>query len=358
MALTLVLSALVLLLVIGWVVSGIRVVHAHHRGVLERFGRYRKVIGPGPHLTLRLVHTIQIVDERETVQDVPVDVLTGDDIPVALDLAVLWECSDPRRFVYDVGDFGVAISRLLEHHVRGLVRQLTVDELLSGDSRLTDELTHSLDEVALTWGARVTRVELCQVVLPEEVSVAMTELATAQRHRLAVLVEEESALEIEAVRAEGEHQARLAPIRGPPGAPPHGGRAQGRGHPHPRRRRALPRAVPGPGPGRRHPHREQRRAAAGPAPGDREPAGVRGAVPLLTRPCRQDGVKRRGRRSGPQMPNVSGFHVMSPSRARSGIAPGQDGQGFLELGPGQRRTEAVVDAAPEGQLRRGRVPAS
>jgi len=209
MALTLVLSALVLLLVIGWVASGIRVVHAHHRGVLERFGRYRKVIGPGPHLTLRLVHTIHIVDERETVQDVPVDVLTGDDIPVALDLAVLWECSDPRRFVYDVGDFGVAVSRLLEHHVRGLVRQLTVDELLSGDSRLTDELTHSLDEVALTWGARVTRVELCQVVLPEEVSVAMTELAAAQRHRLAVLVEEESALEIEAVRAEGEHQARL-----------------------------------------------------------------------------------------------------------------------------------------------------
>ncbi len=93
MALALVLIALALLL-IGWVISGIRVVHAHHRGVLERFGRYRKVVGPGPHLTLRLVHTLQTVDERETVHDVPVDVLTGDDIPVALDLAVLWECSD------------------------------------------------------------------------------------------------------------------------------------------------------------------------------------------------------------------------------------------------------------------------
>ena len=209
MALALVLIALVLLLVLGWVVSGIRVVHAHHRGVLERFGRYRKVIGPGPHLTLRFVHTLHLVDERETVQDVPVDVLTGDDIPVALDLAVLWECSDARRFVYDVGDFGLAVSRLLEHHVRGLVRQMTVDELLSGDNRLTDELTPSLDEVALTWGARVTRIELCRIVLPEEVSEAMTELAAAQRHRLAVLLEEEAVLQVEAVRAEGEHQARL-----------------------------------------------------------------------------------------------------------------------------------------------------
>ena len=208
MALELVLIALALLLIV-WVVSGIRIVHAHHRGVLERFGRYRKVIGPGPHLTLRLVHTLQTVDERERVHDVPVDVLTREDIPVSLDLAVLWECSDARRFVYDVGDFGVAISRLLEHHVRGLVRQMSVDELLSGDNRLTDELTQSLDEVALTWGARVTRIELCQVVLPEEISEAMAELAAAQRRRLAVLVEEQAALEIEAVRAEGVHHARL-----------------------------------------------------------------------------------------------------------------------------------------------------
>ena len=263
MALALVLIALALLL-IGWLISGIRVVHAHHRGVLERFGRYRKVIGPGPHLTLRLVHTLQTVDERETVHDVPVDVLTGDDIPVALDLAVLWECSDARRFVYDVGDFGVAVSRLLEHHVRGLVRQMSVDELLSGDNRLTDELTQSLDEVALTWGARITRIELCQVVLPEEVSEAMTELAAAQRHRLAVLIEEQASAGGRGRAGRGRAPGPVAAGRGPPGAPAHGGRAQGRGHPHPRRRRALPGAVPGPRPGRRHPHREQRRAAARP----------------------------------------------------------------------------------------------
>jgi len=208
MALALVLIALALLL-IGWVVAGIRVVHAHHRAVLERFGRYRKVIGPGPHLTLRLVHTLHTVDERETVQDVAVDVLTRDDIPVALDLALLWECSDARRFVYDVDDFGMAVSRLLEHHVRGLVRQMTVDELLSDGTRLSQELTRSLDEVALTWGAKITRIELCRITLPEEVNEAMTELAAAQRHRIAALVEEEAALELEAVRAEGEHQARL-----------------------------------------------------------------------------------------------------------------------------------------------------
>ncbi len=280
MALALVLIALVLLLVLGWVASGIRVVHAHHRGVLERFGRYRKVIGPGPHLTLRFIHTLHLVDERETVQDVPVDVLTGDDIPVALDLAVLWECSDARRFVYDVGDFGLAVSRLLEHHVRGLVRQMTVDELLSGDDRLTDELTPSLDEVALTWGARVTRVELCRIVLPEEVSEAMTELAAAQRHRLAVLLEEEAVLQVEAVRGRGRAPGPAAAGRGPPGAAADGGRAQGRDHPRAGRRRALPRAGRGPRPGRRHPDREQRRTAARSAAREQPARRPAGAVPL------------------------------------------------------------------------------
>jgi regulator of protease activity HflC (stomatin/prohibitin superfamily) len=208
MALTLVLTALGLLL-IAWVISGIRVVHAHHRAVLERLGRFRKVIGPGPHLTMRLVHTLHTVDERETVQDVAVDVLTRDDIPVALDLAVSWDCSDARRFVYDVDDFGMAVSRLLEHHVRGLVRQMTVDELLSDGTRLTQELTRSIDEVAVTWGGKIMRIDLCRITLPSEVSDAMAELAAAQRHRIAALVEEEATLELEAVRAEGEHQARL-----------------------------------------------------------------------------------------------------------------------------------------------------
>jgi regulator of protease activity HflC (stomatin/prohibitin superfamily) len=209
MALALVLIALVALVLLGWVASGIRVVHPQHRGVLERFGKYRKVLGPGPHLTLRFVHTLQLVDERETVQDVAVDVLTADDVPIALDLAVMSECNDPRRFVYDVNDFALAVARLLEHHARALVRELSATQLLSGDSRLTDELARSVDEVALTWGARVNRVELCRVVLPEEISEAMAELAAAERHRLAVLVEEEAALQVEAVRAEGEHQARL-----------------------------------------------------------------------------------------------------------------------------------------------------
>jgi len=209
MALALVLIALVALVLLGWVASGIRVVHPQHRGVLERFGKYRKVLGPGPHLTLRFVHTLQLVDERETVQDVAVDVLTADDVPIALDLAVMSECNDPRRFVYDVNDFGLAVARLLEHHARALVRELSATQLLSGDSRLTDELARSVDEVALTWGARVNRVELCRVVLPEEISEAMAELAAAERHRLAVLIEEEAALQVEAVRAEGEHQARL-----------------------------------------------------------------------------------------------------------------------------------------------------
>jgi regulator of protease activity HflC (stomatin/prohibitin superfamily) len=212
MALALVLIALALLLVllvIVWVVSGIRVVHAHHRGVIERFGRYRKVVGPGPHVTLRFVHTMHVVDEREKVHDVATDALTADDVPVGLDLSVQWACRDARRFVYDVSDFDVAVSRLLEHHVRGLVRDLTVEELLSGGSRLSEELTRSLDEVAHTWGAGIDRIELCRVALPPEVSDAMAERAAAERHRAVVLLDEETNVQVEAVRAEGEHQARL-----------------------------------------------------------------------------------------------------------------------------------------------------
>ena len=74
---------------------------------------------------------------------------------------MLWECSDARRFVYDVGDFGVAVLPAAGMMSAALVRQMSVDDLLSGDNRLTDELTQSLDEVALTWGARIMPASSC-----------------------------------------------------------------------------------------------------------------------------------------------------------------------------------------------------
>ncbi len=212
MALTLIaLVAVIVLLVVvvAWLASGIRVVHADHRAVIERFGRYRRTVDPGLHLTLRFVHTVHQIDLRELVVDVSTDLLTADDVTVGVDLAVFAACIDPRRFVYDVADFPLAVTRLTETHLRSLARELTLDDLLNDAGRATTELARSLDEVTRTWGAQINRVEMARIDLPAEVAEAMKERAAAERYREALLSEELAVVEAAAIKAEGELQARL-----------------------------------------------------------------------------------------------------------------------------------------------------
>ena len=210
MALALMLgAALALAAVLAWLASGLRVVRAEHRAVIERFGRYRRTAEPGVTLTLRFLDLVQVVDLREIVQDVTVDALTADDVPITFEIAVFHACNDARRYVYDITDFPVALARLVETHLRGLVREQTLEALLAGIDRVGEVLLRSVSEVAETWGASATRLDLLRIELPRELNDAMAMKAAAEQRTEARLAEERAAILAEALRSEAEHQARL-----------------------------------------------------------------------------------------------------------------------------------------------------
>ena len=160
----------------------------------------------------------------------------------------------------------------------------------------------------------------------------------------------------DALRTEARAPGPPAPRRAPPDPPAHGGRARGRGVAHgwptPSGTTSRPWPGPRPTPSASSARRSRRPPSARPRARRSRPSPRRCRSARPERARYGSGVKRRGRCCGPQMPKVSGFHVTSPSTARSRQAPGQDGQRLLQLGPGQGGAEAVVDAAAEGQLRR------
>ena len=199
----------ILVVVVAWLASGICIVHPDHRAVIERFGRYRKTVGPGLHLTLRFVHTVHQVDLREMILDVPAELLTADDVTLELELAVFAACADPRRFVYDVADFPLAVTRLAEAHLRRLARERTLDDLLNDTRPAMTALARSLDEVTRTWGAQTNRVEVARIDLPAEIAAAMKQRAAVERRRKALLSKEQATVEAAAAKAEGDLQARL-----------------------------------------------------------------------------------------------------------------------------------------------------
>jgi regulator of protease activity HflC (stomatin/prohibitin superfamily) len=185
------------------------VVRPYERAVLERFGRYRKTSGPGLQMTLPLVHKLVRVDSREQLVDVGAYCVTQDNVAVGLDLAVSYRCVDPRRYVYDVADPGLAVSRSAETNLRKLVGLLTLEDLVDRISPLCSELTLGVNELVEPWGVAVTRVELPRIDLPPDLVDAMQQMATSERTRVALVTQAENDAQVAVAQADAASRARL-----------------------------------------------------------------------------------------------------------------------------------------------------
>ena len=71
------------------VIPGIRVVNQYERGVVQRLGRFRRIMEPGLHVIIPYIDTMRTVDVRTTPMDVPKqEVITKDNVTVNVDAVV------------------------------------------------------------------------------------------------------------------------------------------------------------------------------------------------------------------------------------------------------------------------------
>jgi len=194
-----------------WLASGIRIVRPGQRALVERFGKCRRTLDPGMRFALRFVERVRRVDVRERLEDVAIETLNRDKLPIHLDVAVSYRCVEPRAFVYDVADPALAVNRSTEAEIRNLVAKLTLDQLIGADEIVSSELHRVLGDVVQGWGVALTRVEVARIEPPEDLTEAMIATATAERDRLAFAVSRER--ELQAAMAQAEVEERREDVR-------------------------------------------------------------------------------------------------------------------------------------------------
>jgi regulator of protease activity HflC (stomatin/prohibitin superfamily) len=208
-ALVIVGIALFVLLVV-WLVSGVRLVRPYERGVVERVGKYRGTVNPGLRITIPLIDTVRMVDMREQVLEVPAqEVITKDNVTATVDAAVFYAPTDPEKLVYNVANFTMALGKLTQTNLRNIVGDLQLDEALTGREVIGDGLRLSLDEATDEWGVRVKRVEVQRIDPPAEILTAMHEQTRSERSRKALVTIADGERQAAIARAEGERQARI-----------------------------------------------------------------------------------------------------------------------------------------------------
>jgi len=183
--------------IILFLLSGIRIVKEYERGVIFRLGRLVGARGPGLFYVIPILEGMVIVDLRTVTYDVPAqEVITTDNVTVRVNAVVYYRVLDPEKAVVEVVDYRFATAQIAQTTLRSVIGQAMLDELLAEREKINIRLQQIIDEATNPWGIKVSAVEVKDVELPKEMQRAMAMQAEAERERRAKVI-----------RADGELQA-------------------------------------------------------------------------------------------------------------------------------------------------------
>jgi regulator of protease activity HflC (stomatin/prohibitin superfamily) len=185
----------VLALVFLWM--AVNIVNEYQRVVVFRLGRLVAARGPGLVLIIPVIERAVRMDLRVVTLDVPPqDVITRDNVSVKVNAVVYFRVIDPNKALVNVENFLFATSQLSQTTLRSVCGQAELDELLAERDRINEKIQTILDTDTDPWGIKVTKVEVKQIDLPQEMQRAIAKQAEAERERRAKVI-----------NAEGEAQA-------------------------------------------------------------------------------------------------------------------------------------------------------
>ncbi|MFI6506144.1 SPFH domain-containing protein [Streptosporangium sp. NPDC050855] len=185
-------------------------------GVVERFGRYHRTLGPGPSLVVPFIDRIRdVVDLREqAVSFPPRPVVTRDHLVVSVDVAVYFRVADARAATYEIANFLLAVEQLTVTALRDAIGSRDLEEALASSGEIGVELCATLGRAAEAWGVRIGRAEIKAIDPPVSVRESMERHACAERDRRAAVLAAEGRREAAVLDAEGTRQAAVLRAQG------------------------------------------------------------------------------------------------------------------------------------------------
>jgi regulator of protease activity HflC (stomatin/prohibitin superfamily) len=202
--------------------------------VIERLGKFDRVIGAGLHVVVpfleqprkviwtfmqsenngkRYFNVTQILDRidlRESVYDFPKQsVITKDNVTMEINALLYYQITDPKAAVYEINNMPEAIEKYTQTRLRDIIGSMDLDETLVSRNTINARLTEILDEATDKWGVKVNRVELQEVNPPADIRVAMEKQMRAERERREMILRSEGKKQSAILEAEGVREAQI-----------------------------------------------------------------------------------------------------------------------------------------------------
>ena len=196
-------------------IAAVRIIRPFERGLVERLGKFNRLLDPGLNLIFPLIDTVSKIDMREVVLDVPPQrVITKDNVGVEVDAVIYAQVTDPVRARYEISNYILAATKLAQTNLRNVIGELVLDQCLSSRDEINMQLRDVLDTATDKWGVKVNRVELQRIDPPADISEAMSRQMKAEREKRATILEAEASRQAQITKAEGSRQSQILEAEG------------------------------------------------------------------------------------------------------------------------------------------------
>ena len=203
--------AVILILVLILIITNLCVVQQAQAYVIERLGAYSTTWGKGLHVKLPFIERVaRRVSLKEQVADFPPQpVITKDNVTMQIDTVVYFQITDPKLYTYGIEQPMVAIETLSATTLRNIIGDLELDQCLTSRDIINSKMRVILDEATDPWGIKVNRVELKNILPPQDIQNSMEKQMKAERDRRQAILQAEGTKRSQILVAEGEKEAAI-----------------------------------------------------------------------------------------------------------------------------------------------------
>lgn len=185
---------LIVISVIGalYGIKGIRTIRPTSRGVIERFGKYRRFRPEGITWVAPWMERLYKVNITEQMTEASrQEIITLDNLNASVDAQVYYKVRPDEESVkesfYSVDDYKRQIVALANTTLRNVIGSKNFAEVNSKRVILNTEIKRNMEDEVSKWGVDIVRCELKQISPPKDVQETMNRVLKAQNEKEAAI---------------------------------------------------------------------------------------------------------------------------------------------------------------------------
>jgi regulator of protease activity HflC (stomatin/prohibitin superfamily) len=211
----LVIAVIVVILAIATLSSAVNMVQQGFMGVITRFGKFHREVGPGIRIVIPIFDRLVMVDMRETPRTGDrQDVITRDNVAVAVNATIFNQVIDAKAALFNVSNFTIAIDQQARTTLRNAFGNVSLDEALSQREQINAAMQLQMEQVTDKWGIRINRIEIVDISPPSQILQAMALQKQADQEKRAKILQSEGAQQSAVNIADGNRQAVIKQAEG------------------------------------------------------------------------------------------------------------------------------------------------